>query len=719
MFQGYNLLSQIEFKNGLNTSKNLFNIPAGASPGCLNVDFKFDGIIGKRAGYTKIGSGPSTGGGWGLYDCGMLTNADSATVLLMHFESWYDDSPGHHVITTGGNNLLSTAWGKTGFAKHLLSATYGAQITDDMSDFNFLTGDFCLELFASLNDPDDQHVFLYTGNTAGNFFSFNSGFFFGTLSSPYANTANVAFIYNDTAQGRVNWFISQGTLTAAVDWHHYVLQRSSNSLEFFLDGRRIGTARAMAGTSIPIRTAFPLYMFHSNTGSAYGDNIFMIEELVIRKKAKYAGTALTVATTPYESDGLEARRLLCANGDDIIYSDNLGQTFTTCQTSRSLSRNHFALVKKFIINTNDSYDDPQYWAGTAGTYFANISTAAPTVKYMLSHQGYCIGLNEQSNKNSMYYIDENDMFTGEWDNFALPTAKNDEITGGFILNKTLYISTKYKIFRMLYVGGNPDWSYYEIKNFGFVPETMKKISIPDIGEVVVGLDFSRRLRLFDGTNDRVISDNIENDNGISPFSMSQIEESYLHFCWAENDVIRQVYKLYVPKSSSLLNYCLVYDYRNNAFYPYDNQGFYAGVVAADSQNQLYYLTYSPASGALYRNDTGTTDNGVAINDYYISPLLYNKTPILANKLRQMNMFFSMSSSGNMSFEDRCNLGTTWFLRKQFELASGAAIATSQIVDLPETVNVYQFKLSSSANTANPWELLRTELTFETQGQGRP
>ena len=87
MFQGYNLLSQIEFKNGLNTSKNLFNLQPGASPGCLNVDFKFDGIISKRAGYTKTGSGTALGGGYGMFDCGMITVADSATVLLCHFEN--------------------------------------------------------------------------------------------------------------------------------------------------------------------------------------------------------------------------------------------------------------------------------------------------------------------------------------------------------------------------------------------------------------------------------------------------------------------------------------------------------------------------------------------------------------------------------------------------------------------------------------------------------
>ena len=44
--------------------------------------------------------------------------------------------------------------------------------------------------------------------------------------------------------------------------------------------------------------------------------------------------------------------------------------------------------------------------------------------------------------------------------------------------------------------------------------------------------------------------------------------------------------------------------------------------------------------------------------------------------------------------------------------------TSQTIDIPETANVYQFKISSSANTAKPWTMLRAELSEDSPGQGR-
>ncbi|MEK9208428.1 MAG: hypothetical protein AAB922_08130, partial [Patescibacteria group bacterium] len=213
----------------------------------------------------------------------------------------------------------------------------------------------------------------------------------------------------------------------------------------------------------------------------------------------------TSPTVAYNSDIIQERRLLCASGTGIYYSTDIGRNWTVIQTNRTAKTNYFGFIKDYVINTNESYDPPQYWAGTATQYFANISTATPACKHSVSHQGFAVLLNESANKTGFYYVDQNDMFTKAWSDFRLPTGRNDELTAGFTIGRSLYISSKYKIFRLNYIGGNPDWEYVEVKDWGFVPKTVKKINLPGIGESVIGLDWTKKIRVFFGTDDEILS----------------------------------------------------------------------------------------------------------------------------------------------------------------------------------------------------------------------
>jgi len=418
----------------------------------------------------------------------------------------------------------------------------------------------------------------------------------------------------------------------------------------------------------------------------------------------------------------QERRLLVAVNSGILYSTNVGRTFTVCETGRTVSINNFAFVKNYVINCNDAYDVPLFWAGSVASHFSALAVnSAPLCKYPDSHQGYMFLLNEQNKKRSIYYTDESDMFsTSAWSNFQLPTVRNDEICGSFHLRTRFYVHTKYRLFNLFFVGGNPDWSYEEIKEWGFVPRTVKKIQIPEAGtEAVIGLDWTKRIRIFDGTNDYIISSNIEKNNNMTSFYLDNLNESALLKCWAENDMKAQKYRLHIPYGTAKdCNYSIVFDYRTGALYPEDDRNYGSGIIAQDTAHGLQMVACT-TDGWLHYIDSGNTDSGTAINDKFVSSFLFKDTPSKVNKNQRIELFFSQTSSGTLNFEERNDFSNIWDLNKSFDLVSGLSVTqTSQSIDIRSLTNVYQFKLSSSANKADAWEMNRFDYYQTAKGIGR-
>jgi len=453
------------------------------------------------------------------------------------------------------------------------------------------------------------------------------------------------------------------------------------------------------------------------------DVVFNIDNSVSRRLGH-----TSMNTTVLESSGfamfdfgiVEGRRLMCASGTGIYYSTDVGKSWTECGTGRSAALGYFAFVKNYVFHTNDEYDIPVYWTGSSGDTFAQISTAAPQCKYTLSNQGYLIMLNGTDNARSFYYVDENDMFTKEFDHFQLPTDRNDELTGGVNLGKYLYVSSKFKIFRMIWVGGNPDWGYLEIKNWGYVPRTMKKITVPNAGEVIFGLDWSGNLRAFNGVDDEIISDHFKSDNDMTKFYLDNINKANLDKCWAEHDEKARVYRLHlVYGASSTVSYSLNLDYRSMSVYPFTNQKFQSGIIAEDTANSQHMLACG-YDGHVYEINSGNVDVKTGIDGYYSSPILYKNSPSRVQKSYQMDMYYKVSSSGTMYYEDRTQFSNVYSLRKSFTLGSTvSSIQIKQSVDVPTTFNVYQFKISNSANTASPWQLDMIDYSHTDLGIGKP
>ena len=707
-------------KKGLNTYKNFFNLEEGQSPACINVMFNNDGSKSKRLGSSTMNTiALESTGGYGMYDFGVLSSQagnDGYTKLLLHCNgvdgsTSFADSALGKTVTAVGSTQIVTAQSKFGGASGYFVVGSGDYLSlADSTDWAFGTGNFTIDKQIRFRLIPDQCILMTQFVDGNNLWQLVKG------TSSGGNKLSFTFIIGGVTKGNYIMTNSWAGVNTAT-WYHLVFARNGTSAIFFIDGSSQTLTESTAFGTNDVGDLGTSLNIGGRTTTLPFDG--WMDEIRISKGITRWTVNFTPPTAEYVSNLLQQKKLLCASGTGIYYSADIGKTWAIAQTNRTAAINYFGFVKDYVINTNENYDLPQYWAGTDGTYFANISTAAPTCKHSLSHQGFCILLNESANKTSFYYVDQNSMFNSAFSYFKFPTDRNDELTGGFSLNDNLYVSSKYKLFRLYYIGGNPDWIYKEVRGWGFVPRTIKKLSLPTAGEVIIGLDWTKKLRIFTGSEDEIISDVLQTDNGITPFYLDNINMLNLSQCWAENDRKAQVYRLYlVYGDSSTTSYCLNFNYRTGALYPEDGRPYQSGVLASDTADNLFMLACN-YNGRIHIIDSGNAEGTTPINDYYVSPLFYRQSPSRVHKAQQIDMFYSVSSSGNLYLEDRSNFSTVWNLRKEMTMVG--AISSLQIrhtIDIPETVNTYQFKLSSSANTAEPWQLNLIDYSNSELGIGR-
>jgi len=285
----------------------------------------------------------------------------------------------------------------------------------------------------------------------------------------------------------------------------------------------------------------------------------------------------------------------------------------------------------------------------------------------------------------------------------------------------LYVSTRYKLFRVTFVGGNPDWAYTKVKDFGFVPRTVKNVFIKDAGEVLCGLSYDRRIRLFDGSEDRIISDKISKDNGQCDFALDKISYagSGLVYCFAEYDMNEQIYRLCVTIGSNSTNtsHFINFDGGEMLFFPWSNTP-YNTMCMAESGNRTYLMAFD-RNGYVHAMNSGNLDSGVrVITPIYDSPIIFDKSPSQLSKGYKNDLFFSATSSGDLYYQDRVDFNDSFETRKVIALVDTNGILKYEQIDVPETFNAYQYRLTSSSGDVEPWKLLRRDMFLAGKGVGK-
>ena len=423
---------------------------------------------------------------------------------------------------------------------------------------------------------------------------------------------------------------------------------------------------------------------------------------------------------------------VCA-GTGIYSSSNLGVSFVNIATSRTATYQYLERSKNILVATSENYDTPLAWTGSAGTYCTVMNPSAPLCKYSINFNGFLIFLNSNTSKKSFNYIDENLQMTGSgWLNFDIPSSADDEITSAFILRRYLYVSTRYALFRVSYVGGNPDWQYILVKNWGFLPRTVKKIVMANmqpgqgmmysIGEVAMGLTWDQKIRIFDGSGDQIVSNNIEQDNGQCDFSLSKV--SYLGSgpmaSFAETDTNANAYRLalVLGQDSQQTTHFVSYDGRALGFYPWDNMGFNC-MCMAESANRRFLMAFD-RSGRCHMMNSGNLDgNTTPINDLFDTPLLFNKTPSQSSKGHRMDLYFINNTAGSITYLDRIDCSETYKQRRNIAITgSGGKTLKFESIDIPQTYNIYQGRIMSSGATTDPWKLIRYDHFTSPLGIGK-
>ena len=419
------------------------------------------------------------------------------------------------------------------------------------------------------------------------------------------------------------------------------------------------------------------------------------------------------------------RWLIVSAGTGLYASSNRGITFVSINSSRSQNYQYFERSKSFLIACGEARDPVLYWAGSVGTFAAQLAPgSAPAVKHAVAYQGFLFLMNTAERPRGMYYSAEPEILTDTWDSsFDLPSSFDDEITGAIILNRKLYVSMRYKLFRVSFIGGNPDFGYQDVKDWGWVPGTVKKITTPDKGEVIIALDWTNNIRIFDGSEDQIISDGFRESNGEATVYMQAISDRVIDRCRAETDTVEQVWKLLAPIGTALRpSHAICYNYRIGAFYPYNYQqaGGLMKLQMAQSGNGQVLIGIDSA-GYVHTMDSGNLDRGTAqVNEFYDSPLIFSKNPQSVTKTQKVALYFSPTSSGDIRFQLRSDLSHT-FKGVDYPISfanTGNQLQRFAVIDVPETQNVLQFRISSSGSSLNPWKLNRLDVMGANLGVGK-
>jgi len=459
----------------------------------------------------------------------------------------------------------------------------------------------------------------------------------------------------------------------------------------------------------------------------------VFDNTVIRKRTGYKEMADTGVTTAigyalfdYGVSGV-GRRLVSHIGTSVYKMSNLDGILSAIRTVTPQCISYMTEVKQLLIHTFSDYSAPYYWNGTDPAMML-LSLSSPGFKHAIETQGYLLGGNTQAEPLRIYYEDINTMVGGSYlDYFTLTGAKNDEITGWFIINGRTYASTKTGIFRVSFIGGVAVFEYKQVvSDVGVIPRTAKVVISKEYGQVVIFLGYDLNIYLFDGTFIRVISEKYRNANNDTPIAPSYVEWNKLDNCNATYDPISQVYSVYITAKGDDTNYfSFNVDIRDLSYYPFDNMPFHSTTVAEDAIGRKFRLgaDYSGKIHKMFGNYNN--DNGVVIIENYESPMLMQR-PAQRSKSTTLDLYFKPVAFYEIQLDDRTDFDKTWkprtvlkmhhvrdrFLGYNTMLGNTAVLGsdveiTAPRPNIPVTSNTYRFRLHtqdlSDAGTIVQWE----------------
>lgn len=607
---------------------------------------------------------------------------DTYTKLMLHCDgtdasTTFTDEIGK-TVTAVGNAQLDTAQKKFGTAAILLDGTGDYATVPDNDDWNFGSGDFTIDFFIRWTGsvPTNQVFFSQATDGAG-----------GTTQYMRLrkNSNNLTFTVIDT--GAVEVVNFSNSFSPSVDtWYHLMVVRNGSTWMVFIDGIKGSTTATSA-------TAYPNYsgVFSIGTllqnGSTSEDVNGWIDEFRISKGIARYTANFTPPTAAY-------------SGDILSITSSRFWTFADWQSGRALINTDIGLYTYI------------------GTGNVSIVSAAPIGKFVVIWKNYAFIAGIRGTPNGIRYSELSDYTTWPAAN-SLPTQFNtndgDVITGIRILKGKLYVFKRYSIHRITFLGSNPTFQVDQILGIGTPSHySIKEVDLGgDIGTVLILVTTDKKLVIFDGFNIQVINESLtEETNDLfgsaddQPLSFADMNFTYIDLFHAvvKNDTSE--YILYsVLGSDTAVNYAFVFDYRTGGIFPYDGQIFSSSVFAI-STNKARKLYTAGYTGYMWEMESGNSDDGSAINAYWVSGKIKPGAVSLLNKLLQLALHFKEVSSGstlNLNFQYRLDWNTTFTTAEQtnFDRADDFAFAKTALFDIGTIENMIQIKVKDSSSNPAP------------------
>jgi len=372
----------------------------------------------------------------------------------------------------------------------------------------------------------------------------------------------------------------------------------------------------------------------------------------------------------------------------------------------------------------------------AGTVvYTTAASNVPISKFIIIWKNYCFAIALRGSPNGYQYCTLNDYTTwpaGHVFSNAFDTNDGDVVTGVALLKGKLYVFKRYSIFRITYVGSNPTFQIDQILGTGCPSHyAIKEIDFGgNVGTCLIFPTTDKKLAIFDGYNIQIINDVLtEKTNDLfasaddQPIAFSDMNYTYTDLFHAVVKKDTSEYILYcVLSTDSTVKYAFVYDWKTNGVFPYDNQIFSSSVYALSTNKQkvLYTVGYD---GYMYQMESGNSDNGSAINAYYVSGKMKPQSAGLLSKTLWLLLYIKQISSGTaltINFQYRCDWNVTWTTAQAFSYDRNDQFAFGATVtfDVGTIENMFQIKLkdnsTQAASTIYGVDLFGKQLGTETE-----
>ncbi len=151
-------------------------------------------------------------------------------------------------------------------------------------------------------------------------------------------------------------------------------------------------------------------------------------------------------------------------------------------------------------------------------------------------------------------------------------------------------------------------------------------------EIVFFLDQFGIPRIFDGQTTVQIGYPISMSRDTTITSLSDMDRTQLATCWAVNYPERNQIWLFMAETSTEMDTCWVLDYTTGFAWTRHNfaSNFLSGALFEKSDGSFKLFT-GDYDGTVYEQDTGTNDNGVAIESYVVHGDAFNESPAINSK----------------------------------------------------------------------------------------